>query len=147
MDPAALTRIGKLLDAQRFAVLCTSTQGWPYAGLVAFYAHPDRHHIYFATPRNTQKTANLLSDNRVALLVDNRSNSADDCDQAIAVTILGRAEILPDSSRAQAVSDYLKEHPNLTDFVESPQTAMVCVHVEHYRLVEQFQATTDIKPE
>ncbi len=146
MDKTAFERIAALLEAQRFAVLCTSTDGWPYAGLVAFYAEPDLKTICFATPRNTRKTANLCADGRVALLVDDRSNSEQDCQQGMAVTVLGRAEILPDDRRQRYTPAYLEKHPNLKPFLESSETVMVRIAVQQYRLVEQFQSTTDLRP-
>ncbi len=146
MDKTAFERIATLLEAQRFGVLCTSTDGWPYAGLVAFYAEPDLKNIYFATPRNTQKTANLSADGRVALLVDDRSNSPQDCQQGMAVTVLGRAAIVSGDPGESYAHAYLKKHPNLKAFIESPETVMVRIGVEQCRLVEQFQATTDVRP-
>lgn len=144
-EAAAFERIRSLLDAQRFAVLCTSTQGFPYASLVAIAAETDLRRIYFATPEKTQKTANLHADNRVALLADDRSNRAEDCQGGTAVTVLGRAEPLSDEAKRKALALYLHKHPHLKAFAESPDTVLVCVHVERYRLVEKFQMTTDIQ--
>ena len=102
MSNAVMDRIGALLATQRFAALCTSVEGWPYASLVAVAADASLRCIYFATPENTQKTANLHADSRVALLVDDRSNRAEDCQGGMAVTILGRAEILSGPAHAQS---------------------------------------------
>lgn len=144
MSEAAASRIRELLDGQRFAALCTSQQGWPYVSLVAIVAESSLRQVYFATPQNTQKTANLYADSRVALLVDDRSNRAEDCQIGAALTLLGKAEPLTGHARADAAAVYLQKHPHLKSFVESPDTVMVCVHVERCRLVEQFQKTTDI---
>ena len=145
MSQAALERIRALLESQRFAALCTSEQGWPYVSLVAIAQEESLRRVYFATPQNTQKTANLEADSRVTLLADDRSNRAEDCQAGTAVTILGRAELLSGQAKAEAIALYLKKHPHLKSFVESPDTVMVCVHVERYRLVEQFQKTTDVQ--
>lgn len=145
MDFQALERVGSLLTTQRFGVLCTNAQGWPYSSLVAIAADAGMRLLYFATPQNTQKTANLHADSRVALLVDDRSNRAEDCQGGTALTILGRAEILSGDAKARSLPVYLTKHPNLKSFVESADTVMVCVHVERYRLVEQFQKTTDVQ--
>lgn len=145
MSREVVKDIAALLKAQKFAVLCTSTQGWPYAGLVAVAAEDDLKCIYFATPENTQKTANLRADGRVALLVDNRSNRPEDCQSGAAVTILGRAEIFPPETQPRAMSLFLNKHPNLKTFLDAADTVLVCVHVERCRLVENFQSTTDIE--
>ena len=144
MSDAADWRIRALLDEQRFAALCTSERGWPYVSLVAIAAEGSLRRLYFATPKNTQKTANLYADSRVALLVDDRSNRAEDCQIGTAVTILGKAEPLAGDTRTVAAAFFLQKHPHLTSFVESSDTVLVCVHVERCRLVEQFQKTTDI---
>lgn len=144
MADDALGQVRALLSAQRFAVLCTSTQGWPYASLVAVAAEEDLRRIYFATPENTQKTANLHADDRVALLIDDRSNRAEDCHSGTAVTLLGRAEVLLPEGRGGAQALYVKRHPHLASFLDAPDTVLVCVYVERYRLVEHFQTTTDI---
>lgn len=145
MSREALKRIETLLSTQRFAVLCTSTQGFPYASLVAVAAGADLRKIFFATPEKTQKTANLYADGRVALLVDDRSNRAEDCQGGTAVTILGRAEPLSGEAKREALLPYLQKHPNLKAFVETADTVLICVHVERYRLVEKFQTTTDVQ--
>ncbi|MDB4433414.1 pyridoxamine 5'-phosphate oxidase family protein, partial [bacterium] len=85
------SRLGKLFQEQRLAVLSTHDQGQPYSSLVAFSASDDLTHLHFATNRATRKYANLHRDGRVSLLVDNRSNSASDFREAMAVTVTGRA--------------------------------------------------------
>lgn len=144
MNESALAQVAALLEHQRFGVLCTSSGGWPYASLVALAASADLRHVVFATPEKTQKTANLQADGRVALLVDDRSNRAEDCQRGTAVTILGRAEISHGDSTAQSRSLYLEKHPDLAAFADAADTTFVCVHVERYRLVEHFQTVTDI---
>jgi len=144
MSEAAAARIRALLEGQRFAALCTSEQGWPYVSLVAIAAEPTLRNVYFATPQNTQKTANLYADSRVALLVDDRSNRAEDCQIGMAVTMLGKAEPLAGDAKTAAAAFYVQKHPHLKSFVESSDTVLVCVHVERCRLVEQFQKTTDV---
>ncbi len=144
MSELDLERVRTLLNGQRFAALCTSEKGWPYVSLVALAADASLRKVYFATPQKTQKTANLQADSRVALLVDDRSNRAEDCQAGMAVTILGRAALLSGAARDDAVTLYLTKHPHLKSFAQSPDTVMVCVHVERCRLVEQFQKTTDL---
>ena len=73
-----------LLNSQPLALLATQNQGQPYASLVAFAASDDLKALFFATTRSTRKYANLSSDSRVAMLVDNRSNQASDFRWAMA---------------------------------------------------------------
>ena len=78
------------------------------------------------------------------MLVDDRSNRAEDCQAGTAVTLLGRAEPLAGQAKTAAATLYLKKHPHLKSFLESPDTVLVSIRVERCRLVEQFQTTTDI---
>lgn len=144
MSQAAPDTLRRLLDQQSFAVLCTSAEGWPYCSLVAFAAEPTLKTLYFATPRQTQKTANLAADARVALLIDNRSNQQDDYFSALALTVIGQARFLSQAELPTAKTLYARKHPRLSAFIEQADTAMVAVSVTRYRLVEQFQKVTDI---
>jgi heme iron utilization protein len=82
------TELRALLGSQRLAVLSTHDEGQPYASLVAFATSSDLSRILFATARTTRKFHNMANDARVALLVDNRSNTERDFHQATAVTVI-----------------------------------------------------------
>ena len=71
-----------LLEEQQLAVLATSEAGRPYTSLVAFAVTPDLDAILFATERATRKHANLTTEPRVALLVDNRAHRERDLYEA-----------------------------------------------------------------
>lgn len=143
-DPREAT--ASLLTEQRLAVLSTSLQGHPYTTLVAFAPSPDLRLIFFATPRSTRKFANLHTDTRVSLLVDNRSNRADDFRTAMAVTALGRAVELDGEELPVARGLYLARHPYLRGFVEAPTCALFAVEVRRYSLVRRFQDVSEWTP-
>jgi hypothetical protein len=67
-----------LLESQRFAVLATDDHGQPFASLMAFAATEDLRHMVILTERTTRKYANLRSNPRVALLIDDRENKGSD---------------------------------------------------------------------
>ncbi|MBE0602748.1 MAG: pyridoxamine 5'-phosphate oxidase family protein, partial [Deltaproteobacteria bacterium] len=91
-DAIALERIARELAAsQRLAVLSTDDHGKPYSSLIAFASAPDLKTLVFTTPRLTRKFSNLCENERVSLLIDNRSNREEDFAEAAAATILGRA--------------------------------------------------------
>ena len=78
---------------QKLGVLCTNNNGQPYASLVTFTVHTDDlKTLIFATDKNTQKYRNILSEPRVAMLINCMSNSESDFENAIAATIIGSAE-------------------------------------------------------
>ena len=97
----------ELFRHQRLGVLSTHNHGQPYTSLVAFNSSEDLKCLYFATTRSTRKYANLSADPRVAMLIDNRSNSASDFKRAVAVTATGIAgEVESDAMRTMK-SEYL----------------------------------------
>jgi heme iron utilization protein len=134
-----LEQLRELFASQRLAVLATDHGGQPYLSLVAFAASDDMRQILFATNRDTRKFANLQANNRVSLLLDNRSNQVLDFSSAIAVTLLGVGEELREAERPVGEALYLAKHPHLEEFVTSPGCALVTVHLHSCYLVSRFQ--------
>jgi len=137
------SQLKDLFSAQKLAVLCTQSEGQPYASLVSFVA---TEHLLFATSRATRKYANLAADSRAALLIDSRSNRDSDLSQAIAVTATGIVDEIqgPDSDRL--VGPYLAKHPSLDEFVNSPSNAFLRLKVESYVMVRRFQDVITLRP-
>jgi nitroimidazol reductase NimA-like FMN-containing flavoprotein (pyridoxamine 5'-phosphate oxidase superfamily) len=129
----------ELFASQNLAVLATHSQQQPYASLVAYVASEDLRNLYFVTPKSTRKFANLMSDGRVAVLINNSTNQSADFHQAIAVTAVGDAEEISGPARERQLTDYLARHPYLEEFAKSPTCALVRVTVRSYYLVRNFQ--------
>ena len=133
-----------LFASQRLGVLATFGRGQPYSSLVAFAATEDLKHLVFATTRATRKYANLSTESRVALLVDNRSNQDTDFHSAIAVTAMGNAKEVTRSERDRFLRLYLAKHPHLEEFVNSPTCALLKVSVDTYYMVKRFQNVMEL---
>jgi nitroimidazol reductase NimA-like FMN-containing flavoprotein (pyridoxamine 5'-phosphate oxidase superfamily) len=133
-----------LFDVQPLAVLSTQNEGQPYASLVAFASDKDLKALFFATTRATRKYANLSSNPRVAMLVDNRSNEVSDFRWAMAVTATGRAEEVKAHERDRRLKIYLAKHPHMEDFVSSPSCALVGIQVERYYVATRFQNVIEV---
>lgn len=133
-----------LLNSQRLAALATHHSGQPYASLVSFAATPDLRQLLFATTRSTRKYANLSSDPRAAMLLDNRSNEETDIHSAIAVTATGTVWELSNYERTKALSLYLAKHPYLEEFVNAPSCALFKLTIRTYYLVTRFQNVVEI---
>lgn len=138
--------ITELLTEQKLAVLSTqSSDGFSYASLIAFAAEDDLQTIVFATPKATRKFANLMNNDRISLLIDNRANEENDFHAAKAVTVMGIARERPsDSNEDVLVSLYLRKHPYLYDFLHSPTTALIHIAVLRYYLVTRFQEVMEL---
>lgn len=140
--PESLPIVDQLRDlfaSQRLAVLATDQGGQPYVSLVAFAVSDDLRQLLFATNRDTRKFANLKANNRVSLLIDNRSNQVADFSRAISVTLLGAGEELAEAERPLGEALYLAKHPNLEEFVTSRDCALVRVQLKSCYLVSRFQ--------
>jgi len=129
----------ELFSSQKLGVLGTHQAGQPYGSLVAFAATPDLKSLVFATTRATRKFANLRSDPRVSMVLDNRSNRVADFRKAVAATALGQAKEVRGKERKKFAKMYLAKHPHLSEFVASPTCALVRIRVEVYYLVWRFQ--------
>ncbi|MBM4156176.1 MAG: pyridoxamine 5'-phosphate oxidase family protein [Lentisphaerae bacterium] len=126
--------------------MATQGGGAPYTSLVAFAATPDLRHIVFPTRAGTRKFANLESEPRVALLVDNRSNTADDYRNATAVTAIGSVRIETGPGADGLRARLLARHPMLAEFLASPDCRIAAVAVSHYLLVTRFESVVRIDP-
>ena len=132
-------KLKALFDRQSIGVLSTQKRNRPYASLVAFAATDNFKHFVFATPRATNKYANIMASGRAALLVDNRSNSMSDFRRAMAVTVVGTVRELRKSKTSRLIRLYCEKHPHLQDFMASPTCAVLSVDAETLHAVDRFQ--------
>lgn len=137
-------QLRELLASQLFCVLATQVDGQPYSNLVAFVATDDLRNLVFATSRETRKYSNITADPRVAMLVDSRSNHHLDIRNAYVATALGTAEEIKGVDRERLLGLYLAKHPNLEEFVASPNCALLRVKVDKYYMVSDFQTVTEL---
>ena len=141
------TVIGRLLDEQPYAVLCTQGEGQPYGSLVALAVTDDLTAMVFATPKATRKYRLLCECGQVALVVDSRSTQSDDMMQIEALTATGRATEMTDSEEIERYSRLLlARHAHLKDFVAAPSTALFRVEVVRCFHVTRFQEVREWKP-
>ena len=142
-EPGKQMPIEKMLaafDALRFAVLATSDKGKPYTSLIAFALTPDRHTLIFATPKATRKYENMKSEPAVSILLDNRSQDAEDFHSAQAVTLLGTAkEVRTAAQKAEYRQILVNRQPELAAFIEEPGTSLIAVTIRQAVHVERFQ--------
>jgi len=140
-------RLVELFNSQTLASLSTQKDGQPYASLVAFNAADDLKHLYFVTPKTTRKFANLSADGRVALMINNSTNTDSDFHEAISVTAVGTANEVSGLEKEGVLSQYLAKHPYLEDFARAKTCALVGVRVASYFMVRNFQIVTELHME
>ncbi|MGA1795085.1 MAG: pyridoxamine 5'-phosphate oxidase family protein [bacterium] len=143
-----VTRIQSLFQSQGLGVLATRGKEYPYCTLVGFAGTEDLRHILFATLRNTRKYANIRAYPMISILIDSRSNRAEDFKDAVALTVLGNAREAEGEERERLSGLYLERHPLLREFLRDPDCALMVLEVERYILVTRFQQVMemDISP-
>ena len=124
----------ELFASQKFAALATADGGKPHNCLVAFAAADDLRNLLFTTSRDTSKYRNLIAESRVAILVDSRSNQDSDLLNAIAVTATGKAKESKGNERDRLLGIYLAKHPQLEDFTNASENALVKVEIANYEI-------------
>jgi len=138
-------KVRELLTSQRLAVLCSDLAGTPYCNLVAFAATADLKTILFATTRASRKYRNLQKNSAVSLLIDNRSNDPADFHRAVAITVMGGADLNAPAEESLKTL-FLEKHPHLEPFLASPTVSLIMIPVDSYILVERFQDVKILKP-
>jgi heme iron utilization protein len=129
----------EVIGTQYFAVLNTLGEGLPYSNLVAFAISDNLRTLVFITDRNTRKFRNIQENTNISLLIDNRTNQPSDISQAIAITIIGTA--YEERDKKNSLKDiFLSRHPQLKQFVDNPNNAMILVAVSEY-IIAGFDKT------
>jgi len=133
--------IGDLLESQLFCVLSTNLveSSFPYSSLVAFLNSDDFRYLYFATSRKTTKFTNLLSDPKICMFFDNRSNELEDVSNATTATVLGKVEEIDKEINKDILQLFIHKYPQLKEFVEEPSTAFVRMIIDEYVVVHSFR--------
>jgi nitroimidazol reductase NimA-like FMN-containing flavoprotein (pyridoxamine 5'-phosphate oxidase superfamily) len=127
-----IKEVKRLCASQKLCVLATQSKGQPYSNLVAFAETDELRSLIFVTNRKTRKYTNSLSNDKVAMMIDSRTNQPSDFDTALAVTALGTVEEVAGSERNEIVSTYISKHPNLAEFINMPDQALMRVKVTEY---------------
>ena len=128
--------IQRVLERNRLAVLATQRNGQPHASLIAFTPLEGLQFIAFATYRSTLKYKSILEDRRVAILIEDREGDATRrLDQRLVLTALGEAIKTPAEDRQAHIMTHLARHPNLEEFLISPDCEFVRVSVHSYQVV------------
>ena len=138
-DRSVENTVRQIFQARNVAVLTTHGEDYPHACLVAIAVTDDLRTIVFNTSRSTRKYSNISNNNRVTLLVDDRSHGEEDFHQATVVTARGRALEIPVEKSSLLLNLFLQHHPYLKNFVQSPTSVLLGVQVESYAVVSRFQ--------
>ena len=126
--------ISKMLINNRFGVLATESKGQPHASFIAITATDDLLKLYFATYRNTKKYSNLMQNENVSILIENR-NAQEDVQQISILTAFGKAEELDAENFKTVRNTHFVVHPEQKTFLSSTDCTLFVVNVDAYQLV------------
>jgi len=128
-----------VLERNRLAVLSTQLNGQPHASLIAFTPLEGLRLLVFATYRSTLKYKSILEDRRLAILIEDREGDATmRSDQRLFLTAIGEAIQTPAEVRQVYIRTHLARHPNLENFLTSPDCEFVLVAVHSYQVVSSI---------
>ena len=143
-DPSRLAR--SLLRRSRQGALATlmAGSGDPYCSLVNLASHPDASPILLIS-RLALHTRNILDDNRVSLMLDERAEG--DPLEGARIMLAGRAELAGESEVELLRRRYLSAHPSAEAFVEFKDFSFFRIRPSGAHLVAGFGRIVDLKPE
>ncbi len=142
-DPAHLAR--SLLRRSRQGALATlmAGSGDPYCSLVNLASHPDGSPILLIS-RLALHTRNILADNRVSLMLDERAEG--DPLEGARIMLAGRAEEVAEAEQELVRRRYLGAHPSAEAFVEFKDFSFFVIRPSGAHLVAGFGRIVDLKP-
>src|SRR6202167_6165063 len=135
-----------LLRRSRQGALATlmAGSGDPYCSLVNVASHPDGSPILLI-PRLALHTRNILTDARVSLMLDERSQG--DPLEGSRIMLAGRAEQAGDDDAELLRGRYLNAHPSAEAFVNFKDFSFFRIRPSAAHLVAGFGRIIDLKPE
>lgn len=144
----AIKSIKKLLKNECFGVLGTNAKNEVYTSLISFVTNEELTLLAFSTPIQTKKYEMIERNESVSLLIDNRSDNADDINNIIAVTVSGKGKILKEDKEIKKWSEILiNKHGYLDDFIYADTSAIILVEIVKYRYVSNFQEVFEWSPD
>src|ERR1700755_2091386 len=143
-DPSKLAR--SLLRRSRQGALATlmAGSGDPYCSLVNVASHADGAPILLIS-RLALHTRNILADNRVSLMLDERI--AGDPLEGARIMLAGRAEEAAGEHAETLRRRYLNAHPSAEAFVEFKDFSFFRIRPTGAHLVAGFGRIVDLAPE
>jgi putative heme iron utilization protein len=143
-DPAKLAR--SLLRRSRQGALATlmAGSGDPYCSLVNVASHSDGSPILLIS-RLALHTKNVIDDNRVSLMLDERA--AGDPLEGARIMLAGHAEPAGTDEAAVLRQRYLNAHPSAEAFVEFKDFSFFRIRPTGAHLVAGFGRIVDLRPD
>lgn len=145
---AAALGAQQLLRRNRNGVLSTASKkygGWPF-GSVAPFALDARGEPLLFISTIAEHTRNLRHDPRVSLLVQDEARDGDQQAEG-RITLLGRAELVPEALVADARARYLARVPTAAGYQSAHDFHFYGIQLEHIRYIGGFGRIFWLEPQ
>jgi len=131
-------RINAFLREKDMCVLATAREGKPHCSLMAYVADEKVEWVYMVTHRNTTKYANLLANEQVSLLVDNRCEGLPaDRDKIQALTVHGTFHAVEEEgTKKKILAQVRQRHPHMVEFLDNPEAEIISVRVSSFLFLD-----------
>ncbi len=131
-------RIKAFLKEKDMCVLATTLEGKPHCSLMAYMTDEEAEWIYMVTHRSTTKYTNLLSNEKVSLLVDNRSEGVSgDRANLKALTVHGTFHAVEDREMRDRILEQVRQrHPHMQDFLNNPEAEIISVRASSFLFLD-----------
>jgi nitroimidazol reductase NimA-like FMN-containing flavoprotein (pyridoxamine 5'-phosphate oxidase superfamily) len=131
-------RIKAFLKEKDMCVLATTREGKPHCSLMAYMTDEEGEWIYMVTHRDTTKYTNLLSNEQVSLLVDNRCDGMlADRSNLQALTVHGTFHAVEEEGAKKQILEQVRErHPHMRDFLDNPEAEIISVRVNAFLFLD-----------
>jgi len=131
-------RIKAFLKEKDMCVLATALEGKPHCSLMAYMTDEEGEWIYMVTHRGTTKYTNLLTNEQVSLLVDNRCDGMlADRSNLQALTVHGTFHAVEEEgAKKQILAQVRERHPHMGEFLDSPEAEVISVRVNSFLFLD-----------
>ena len=133
-----IDRVKAFLKEKDMCVLATTHEGRPHCSLMAYVTDEEAEWIYMVTLRTTTKYKNLLSNEQVSLLVDNRCEGLPaERSKIQALTVHGTFHMVEDEEkRTQILEQFLIRHPHMKQFLDHPEVEIISVRAQSFLFLD-----------
>jgi nitroimidazol reductase NimA-like FMN-containing flavoprotein (pyridoxamine 5'-phosphate oxidase superfamily) len=127
------------LQASRLAILATEKDNQPHASLIAITPINGLSQLIFVTSRNTRKFHNLQYNGKVAVLIQGEDLYKSGQQRPVALTAFGTAQEILTSEHAKILDTHLSRHPDLGNFMQKRDFALILIEVDIYQVVRDIE--------
>jgi nitroimidazol reductase NimA-like FMN-containing flavoprotein (pyridoxamine 5'-phosphate oxidase superfamily) len=127
-----------IVSKNDLCVLATVSEGEPHCSLMSYITDENVHEIYMVSLRETRKYSNLMTNPSVSLLIDTRVEEKGQKGINIkALTVRGEFHEINDPVKKSSIRlKFLKQHPDLADFVNDKGAELFSIKFKSFQLLD-----------